>query len=90
MKVPLIYSAASLPKFIAASTVDTPKSTITESVSPYITWYHTVNHFSWKRDQPDNFLRSLGIGMVIGPQMKKLYTKRKEKKKEKKISVCDV
>lgn len=34
MKVPLIYSAASLPKTIAASTLGTPNCTITESVSP--------------------------------------------------------
>lgn len=34
VNVPLMKSAASLPNFMAASTVGTPNCTITESVSP--------------------------------------------------------
>lgn len=42
MKVPLMYSAASLPKFMAASTEVTPNCTITESVSPYIICHDNI------------------------------------------------
>lgn len=42
VNVLLMYSAASLPISIAASTFVTPNKTITESVSPYITWYYQL------------------------------------------------